>query len=89
MFKYVYSAAVSGGKDILIRIESDIRDGLPSFTMVGFVSSNVREAGERVQSALYNSGFALKPKRILINLSPADVKKDGTSYGKILGYTAK
>ena len=57
-----------------------MNDGLPMFTMVGYLSSSVKEAGERVRTALKNSGFHMPPKRITINLSPANIRKDGSGY---------
>ena len=61
-------------------MEADISDGLPAINMVGMLSSEVKEAGERVRTALKNTGFSIPPKRITVNLSPADIKKQGTSY---------
>ena len=80
MYRFVYSAAVSGMRTFVIRVECDARDGLPSFNMVGSVLPGVREAGERAMSALSNSGFSLKPKKILVNLSPAGLKKEGAYF---------
>ena len=80
MFSSVKSVALSGINGIITSVEADIRNGLPSFNMVGFLSTQVRESGERVRAAVLNSGFYLEPKRILVNLSPADIKKDGTSF---------
>lgn len=64
----------------LVQVEVDISDGLPGIHMVGMLSSEVREAGERIRTALKNTGFSIPPKRITINLSPADIKKQGSSY---------
>ena len=80
MFSSVKSVALSGINGIITSVEADIRNGLPSFNMVGFLSTQVRESGERVRAAILNSGFSLEPKRILVNISPADIKKDGTSF---------
>ena len=80
MFSSVKSVALSGINGIITNVEADIRNGLPSFNMVGFLSTQVRESGERVRAAVLNSGFYLEPKRILVNISPADIKKDGTSF---------
>ncbi len=80
MFNKVYSGAVLGVDGTIISVESDIHDGLPMFTMVGYLSSSVKEAGERVRTALKNSGFHMPPKRITINLSPANIRKDGSGY---------
>lgn len=80
MFSKVKSCAVHGVDGRMIDVEADVNDGLPVFTMVGYLSSSVREASERVRTALKNSGFRLPPKRITINLSPADMRKEGSGY---------
>ena len=80
MFSSVKSVALSGINGIITNVEADIRNGLPVFNMVGFLSTQVRESGERVRAAILNSGFYLEPKRILVNMSPADIKKDGTAF---------
>ncbi len=80
MFSSVKSVALSGINGIITNVEVDIRNGLPSFNMVGFLSTQVRESGERVRAAILNSGFYIEPKKILVNFSPADVKKDGTAF---------
>lgn len=80
MYSKVTSGGVLGVEGLLIQVETDINDGLPMFNMVGFLSACVKEAGERVKTALKNSGFHIPPKRITINLSPADIRKEGTAY---------
>ncbi len=80
MFSKVTSCAVLGVDGQVISVEADVNDGLPVFTMVGFLSSSVKEAGERVRTALKNSGYHMPPKRITINLSPADIRKDGSGF---------
>lgn len=60
--------------------EADVSDGMPIFEMVGYLAPEVKEARERVRTSLKNSGVTLQPKRITINLSPADIKKEGTSF---------
>lgn len=80
MYTRMLSAAVSGLEILLISVEADVSDGLPQFTMVGCLSSQVREAEDRVKTAFRNSGIILPPKRITINLSPADVPKSGSSF---------
>lgn len=80
----IYCTTISGTtlgvEGRLIRVEVDISDGLPAINMVGMLASEVKEAGERVRTALKNTGFFMPPKRITVNLSPADIKKQGTSY---------
>lgn len=80
MFNRTFSAAVNGIDGYLVQVEADVSDGLPEFTMVGYLASEVKEAKERVRTALKNSGFKLPAKRITINLSPADIKKEGTAF---------
>ena len=75
MFSSIVSGAVYGVHSYLLHIETDISDGLPMFTMVGFVSAQVREAGERVRVAMRNTGIHLPPKRITVNFTPADIPK--------------
>ncbi len=80
MFCSVVSAAIYGVEAVPIRVEADVSDGFPSFTIVGYVGSQVREAQERVRTALKNIGIRLPPKKITINLSPGDLKKEGTRF---------
>lgn len=80
MFASVLSATVLGMEVRPIQVEADISDGLPSFTMVGFPSAQVREAQERVRTALKNNGISLPPKRITVNFAPADIKKEGAGF---------
>lgn len=80
MYGMSYCAAVRGIDGCLIRVEADISNGLPAFSLVGFLSSEVKEARERVQIGMRNAGFSFPPKKITINLSPADMKKGGTGY---------
>ena len=77
MYSSITTGAVHGIDSYLIRVETDISDGLPSFNMVGFMSGEVREAGERVRVALKNLGIFLPPRRITVNLSPAGIPKRG------------
>lgn len=80
MFSKVNSFGIRGVEGFPVTVEADISDGLPSFIMVGYLSSAVREAQERVRTALKHAGYRLPPKRVTINLSPADVRKEGTAY---------
>ena len=63
-----------------IQVEVDIRTGLPGIEIVGLPDSAVREARARVRVAVRNSGFRFPPDRILVNLSPAGIRKEGASY---------
>jgi magnesium chelatase family protein len=80
MLAAVRSATIVGIDALDVTVEVDIVAGLPSWTIVGLASNAVREARERVTSALANSGFDVPPRRVTVNLSPADVRKDGTSF---------
>ena len=80
MYNRIYSAAILGIEAVPVTVEADIGPGLPGFTMVGFITSKVREAEERVKTALKNTDIPLPAKRITINLSPADIRKDGSRY---------
>ena len=80
MYNKVISSAVYGVEGTAICVEADVSDGLPMFNMVGYLSSSVKEAAERVRTALRNSGYFIPPKRITINLYPADLRKDGSGF---------
>lgn len=80
MVSVIKSSAPLGLSGIPIEIECDLTNGLPGITIVGLGAKAVDEAKERVKSALLNSGLQLPRKRITINLSPADIPKDGSSY---------
>ena len=74
MFSKINSFSTRGIDGYRITVEVDVSNGLPSFVM----AEEVREAQERVRTALRNAGFCLPPKRITVNLSPAGVRKEGT-----------
>lgn len=80
MYSTVMTAMLDGIHAKPVRVEVDISPGLPVFEMVGYLSSEVREAKERVRTALHNCGMVLPAKRITINLSPANIRKSGTGY---------
>lgn len=80
MYTKVNSIALRGIDGMLVAVEVDVSPGLPDFSLVGYLSSEVREARERVRTSLRNSGFSIPAKKITINLAPADVRKEGTSF---------
>lgn len=80
MFSSVLSADVRGITGVPIFVETDISDGLPGLTMVGYLTSAVKESADRVRTALKNTGVSIPPKKITVNLSPADTKKEGTGF---------
>jgi len=81
MLAKVWSAATLGIDAVRITVEVDaVEHGQPTFTMVGLPDLAVREAYSRVRSALYNCGFWWPARRVTVNLSPADVKKEGSAF---------
>ena len=80
MYSSILTGSLYGIEANLIHVEVDISTGLPGFSMVGLLGNEVREARERVQVALKNADFDLPPKKITINLAPANLKKDGTGF---------
>ncbi|WKW11691.1 YifB family Mg chelatase-like AAA ATPase [Pseudogemmatithrix spongiicola] len=80
MLAALQSAAVLGIDAFTVTVEVDAAPGLPGWTMVGLPSGSVKEARERVGAALANAGLQLPPRRWTVNLSPADVRKDGTAF---------
>lgn len=80
MFNSVLSFGIRGVDGFCVCVEADISDGMPMLELVGYLSGEVREAKERVRTALKNMGYTLPVKRITLNLSPGDVRKQGTGY---------
>ncbi len=79
MLATLISATLIGLDGRPIRVEVDVAPGLPGFTIVGLADAALREARERVRGAIRNAGFVYPPRRITVNLSPADLPKAGTS----------
>ena len=80
MYSIVSTAIVCGIRSVLVQVEADVCDGMPAFEMVGILSSEVREAKERIRAAIRNSNIRLSPKKITVNLYPADIRKSGTVF---------
>lgn len=80
MLAHVATAALAGVDAYLVRVEVHLSPGLPAFTVVGLAENAVREGRERVGSALRHAGFPLPPRRITVNLAPADVRKEGSAF---------
>lgn len=80
MFSTILSAAVLGIEAYPVEVEADISEGLPMFSMVGDLSPEVREAAERVRTALRNTKIVFPARRVTVNLSPAHIRKEGTRY---------
>ena len=79
-FSTVLSASMFGLKVEFIHVEADVSNGLPAFQMVGYLSSEVKEAAERVRTAIRNSGLDFPAKKTVINLAPATMKKRGAAF---------
>lgn len=78
MFSSVFGATVSGLAGFPVIVETDVSGGLPCLEIVGMPDTSVKEAKHRVRSALRNSGFEVPSRRIVVNLAPAGVHKEGT-----------
>lgn len=78
MFAQTYGSTTLGLNGVLIHVEVDITNGIPTFDIVGLPDTAVRESRERVRAAIKNAGFEFPTRRITINLAPADIKKDSS-----------
>ncbi|PKL48803.1 MAG: hypothetical protein CVV42_08345 [Candidatus Riflebacteria bacterium HGW-Riflebacteria-2] len=78
MFAKIAAATISGFEATPVFVETDIAGGLPGFDLVGLPDTSVSESWQRVRSAIKNSGFALPSGRIVVNLAPADLRKEGS-----------
>lgn len=80
MLSKVNSMALLGLEGYLIDVQVDVSNGMPCWEIVGLPDTSVREAKERVKTAIKNSGYEMLSKRIVINLAPADTKKEGSTF---------
>ena len=80
MLAKVNSFGLSGIEGYLVTTEVDITNGLPGFDIVGLGDTSIKESKERVKSAIKNSGFKYPTNKIVVNLAPADIKKEGPIY---------
>lgn len=80
MFCKILSGGIVGVSAHAVWVEVDMDHGLPFFSLVGSLGNEVRESRERVSVALKNAGFGLPASRVTVNLSPADLHKEGTAY---------
>lgn len=80
MIVKVISSAILGIESYAIDVEVDITRGLPQFSTVGLPDTAVRESKDRIKAAIKNSGYSFPKNRVTVNLSPADIKKEGTSF---------
>ena len=80
MLARVWSASIVGINAVKVGVEVDVSGGLPGIVVVGLPDTAVQESRERVKAALKNAGFAFPMRRIVINLTPADLRKEGPSF---------
>lgn len=80
MLAKVLSSGFLGIDPYQVEVEVDISNGLPVFNIVGLADAAISESRERVKAAIKNCGFSMNPKRILVNLSPAGIKKEGPQF---------
>lgn len=80
MLAQVLSAAVLGIGAYQVEVEVDIASGLPAFSTVGLPDGAVKESKDRVKSAIKNAGYTYPSRRITVNLAPADIKKEGSTF---------
>jgi magnesium chelatase family protein len=76
----VAACALWGLESAMVTVEADVANGLPSFTVVGMPDAAVSEARERVRAAIRNSGFEFPLRRVVVNLAPAERRKEGTGF---------
>ena len=76
----IYFFSPFGYEGSLVSVEVDLRRGIPAVDIVGLADGAIKESRERMRSAITNSGFQFPPERVLINLSPADLKKEGAGF---------
>lgn len=80
MYSNICSSEIIGVTAIPVTVETDITNGLPTFTMVGSLSSEVKESKDRVISALKNAGIRIPSARITVNIAPSNLRKEGNYY---------
>lgn len=80
MFSKVFSGALKGIDGSLVQVEADVGSGLPGFQLVGYLASEVKEAQDRVRTAVKNAGFRLPAMKVTVNISPANIRKQGTAF---------
>lgn len=80
MLSTIQTISLHGLEGYLIEVQVDISSGLPSWEVVGLPDTSVKESKERVKISIKNSGYEFQNRKIVVNLSPADVKKEGTCF---------
>ena len=80
MLSIVKSMSLHGLNGKLVNVEVDLSSGLPTWEIVGLPDASVKESKERIKAAIKNIGIKLESRRVIINLSPADTRKEGAIY---------
>ena len=80
MLSIVKSMSLLGLDGCLIYVQVDVSMGIPGWDIVGLPDTSVKEAKERVRTAIKNSGYELQSRKIIVNLAPADTKKEGSAF---------
>lgn len=80
MLSIVKSVSLLGLDGCLIYVQVDVSAGIPGWDIVGLPDTSVKEAKERVRTAIKNSGYELQSRKIIVNLAPADTKKEGSAF---------
>lgn len=80
MYSCIKTSTICGMQSFIIEVEVDVAKGLPHFEIVGYVANGAKDAKERIKVALKNAGVLLPPAKIIINLSPANIRKEGTLF---------
>ena len=80
MVSTIYTAGLAGIEGFEVTVESSVRNRIPRFDMVGLGDTAVKEAKERVRAAMENSGYPFPAADVMVNLAPADRKKEGSSF---------
>ena len=78
--KKLLCSCITGNDAVPIDVETNFVRGLPSFTIVGLGGNAIQESRERVKSALSSLGFKFPPQKVTVNLSPSDIKKEGSHF---------
>lgn len=80
MLSKIKSIVLNGLDGNLVEIQTDISNGIPEFEIVGLPDTTVREAKKRIKAGIKNSGIEFPNKKILINLAPANIRKEGSCF---------
>jgi len=80
MLSEIRTASLSGIDGDVVRVETDLKRGIPGFNVVGLADATIKEAKERIHSAIINSGYEYPQKKVIVNLSPAGTRKEGSHF---------